>query len=64
MLCTEKDLGKRVHKYHLPSLYVPALDEQDLPVSPESEHSGRNHELQQLPEVHRRVYELRKQALF
>lgn len=43
---------------------MPALGEQDLLVSPESGHSGKNHEHQQLPEVRRHVYELRKETPF
>ena len=68
MLCfkkkKKKKLRKQVHKHHLPSLCVPAPGEQDLLVSPESGHSGKNHERQQLPEVHRHVYELRNESLF
>lgn len=51
-------------KQHLPSLCVPALGEQDLPVSPGSGHSGKNHEHQQLPEVHHHVYEIKKWDFF
>lgn len=60
----KKKLEKQVHKHHLPSLYVPAQGGRDLLVSPGSGHSGKNHKHQQLPEVHHRVYELRKETLF
>lgn len=34
--------------FHLPAPYVLDLFEKDLPVSPESEHSGKTHILQRL----------------
>lgn len=39
---------------------MPAPGEQDLPVSPGSGHSGKNHEHQQLPEAHHHVCEIKK----
>ena len=38
--------------FHLPALYVLVLFEKDLPVSLESERSGKTHILQQLPVNH------------
>lgn len=57
---SKKNLGEQVPKQHLPSLCVPAPGERDWPVSPGSGHSGKNHEHQQLPEVHHHVYEIKK----